>query len=349
MSQTRNSSIELLRMLCITMIIVLHAVEHNHCCDGVSGALLSAIGNCGVTIFVLITGYYGLSFNPHKLFHLRNIASFYLLCALLLELYMGSPVSGNNIFSVIFPVISGKYWFLTSYVLLIIFSPYINRLLETLSNNRFKILVIVLILVFYIIPSFLKHYIGGDGKNIIYMASVYIMGRYIARVKFAENVKKTSLSTIFIACITVIVVLDYLKKNIGISDYLLASHLIHKLDGDNSIFILIASTSLFLLFSRLTFHNVVINQIAKSVFAIYILEWLARPFLLQYLNLTLLNIYLQPIATIGFSIGVYLLCGGIDQLRLLTTSRIADWFESVEIRLFEKAKGVVCKLLPNNQ
>lgn len=349
MSQTRNSSIELLRMLCITMIIVLHAVEHNHCCDGVSGSILSAIGNSGVTIFVLITGYYGLSFNPQKLFRLRNIASFYLLCALLFEFFTGRPVSGNNIFSVIFPVISRKYWFLTSYALMIIFSPYINRLLETLSNNKFKMLVITLILVFYIIPSFLKHSIGGDGKSIVYMASVYIMGRYIARVKFAENVKKITLLTIFIACITVIVVLDYLKKAFGITDYLMASHLIHKLDGDNSIFILIASSCLFLLFSHLTFHNVAINQIAKSVFAVYILEWLARPFLLQYLNLSSLNIYMQPVATIGFSIGVFLLCSGVDQFRMLTTSKIAGWFESVEVRIFEKAKGFVYKLLPNSQ
>lgn len=346
MAQTRNSSIELLRILCITIIILLHLVEHNHCCDNLFGSILSAIGNCGVTTFVLISGYFGVSCDYRKLFRLRNITSFYLLVALIIELVVGSPVSGNNIFSVVFPIISGKYWFLTSYVLLLIFSPYINRLLESLPTTKLRLLAITLVVVLYVVPTFFFHYLAGDGKNIVYMTAVYIIGRYIAREKLEEKVNQLSLTITFFVSIAVIVVFDYLKRSMGVTDYLLASHLMYKLDADSSLFILLASASLFLSFTHRIFHNNAINQMAKSVFAVYVLEWFVRPFLFQFLNLSNLNAYLQFFAVIGFSVAVFLLCCGIDQLRILATSKIADRFETVEMRALGKAKDLIGKYIP---
>lgn len=346
MATTRNSSIELLRIICITIIIMMHIITHNNCCDGVWGNILTAVGNCGVTTFILISGYYGISFNPKKIFHLRNIASFYLLIALLFEIYTHRPVSGSNIFSVFFPIISGKYWFLTGYALLVIFSPYINSLLDSLSRNTLRILVLLLIFVFYFIPTFFKYDIPGNGgKNIICMTAVYVLGRYIAQTKIPEKTRNLPLIITFIVTISIIILLDYLQQITGIKDYLLASHLIFQFDGDNSIFILIASSSLFLFFSRTHSHNKVINQLAKSVFAAYIMEWFVRPFLLQYIDIPNMSISIQPLATITFAILVYLLCTAIDQLRLLTTYRLENGFEAFECHLFNKAKALTEKIL----
>lgn len=340
MPTMRDSNIELLRILCIFLIIVLHAIGFNNCCEGITGAFLKAIGNCGVTTFVLISGYYGISFNPKKIFHLRNIASFYLLFALLFELYTHRPVSGSNIFSVFFPIISGKYWFLTCYSLLIILSPYINHLLDSLSHNKFRILVFLLVFVFYFIPTFFKyHILGDDGKNIICMTSAYIFGRYIAIVKLTDKYRTTSLLITFIISISSIVLLDHLQQCLGITNYLAANHLVYKLDGDNSLFILIASTCMFLWFPRAIFHSRIINQIARSVFAVYILEWFVRPYLLQYIDIPSLSPLIQPLATIGIAIFIFFLCTAIDQFRMLTTSNIEKKVESFECALFERAKN----------
>lgn len=340
MAKKRDTNIELLRILCIIMIILLHAIGFNHCCIGISGTILGCIGNCGVTIFILISGYYGIRFNPQKLFHLRNIASLYLLIALLFELYTHRPVSGNNIFSVFFPIISGKYWFLTCYSLLVILSPYINHLLNVLSHNTLKTLTFTLILLFFGIPTFFKHdFLFADGKNIICMISVYIFGRYIAQAQISERCRTAPLLITFFVAISTIVLLGYLHQITGFTQSLSANHLVYHLAADNSILILIASASLFLLFSRIHFHNKVINQIAQSVFAVYIMEWFARPFLLQYINISSLNPFIRPLATIGFAIVIFTLCATIDQFRMLITSNIERRFESFECALFEKAKN----------
>lgn len=319
---------------------MMHAITHNNCCDGVWGNILTAVGNCGVTTFVLISGYYGISFNPKKIFHLRNIASFYLLIALLFELYTHRPVSGSNIFSVFFPIISGKYWFLTCYSLLIIFSPYINRLLDILSHNTLKTLTFTLILLFFGIPTFFKHdFLFADGKNIICMISVYIFGRYIAQAQISERCRTAPLLITFFVAISTIVLLGYLHQITGFTQSLSANHLVYQLDADNSILILIASASLFLLFSRIHFHNKAVNQIAKSVFAVYIMEWFVRPFFFQYIDILSLSPLIRPLATIGIAIFIFILCAAIDQFRMLTTSSIERRFESFEYDLFEKAKN----------
>lgn len=62
MAATRNSSIELLRIICIGIIIMMHAITHNNCCDGLWGDVLTAVGDCGVTTFVLISGYFGINY-----------------------------------------------------------------------------------------------------------------------------------------------------------------------------------------------------------------------------------------------------------------------------------------------
>ena len=104
----RNSSIELLRLLCILMIIVLHSIGFNHSCTGAFGAVLGVIGNCSVTTFVLISGYYGIKRDFRKIFRLRNVASFYILGAVVIELLMGRSNSFGNVFSGVSPVVSEK-------------------------------------------------------------------------------------------------------------------------------------------------------------------------------------------------------------------------------------------------
>lgn len=177
------------------------------------------------------------------------------------------------------------------------------------------------------------------------MTAVYIIGRYVATVKLTDKFRTMPLLITFFLSISVIVLLDYFQQRLGITDYLAASYLVDKFDGDNSLFILIASSCLFLIFSRAHFYNQTINQVAKSVFAIYVMEWFARPFLLQYMDIPNINILIQPIATIGFTILVFLICTAIDQLRMLTTSRLENSFEALELHLFNKAKGYTERIL----
>ena len=97
MATTRNSSIEMLRLFAIFGIVIMH----------VNGPLLSdafginsiwiqienSIFNCGVSVFVLISGYFGIRRSSFKILLLELSALFYSLVASLLTLF----VSGGGI------------------------------------------------------------------------------------------------------------------------------------------------------------------------------------------------------------------------------------------------------------
>ena len=346
LSTQRNSSIELLRIICIVMIIVLHSIGFNQCCPGVSGSILGALGNCSVTTFILISGYFGVTNNPKKIFRLRNIASFYILGAIFLKYLMGDGITPNAVFSGIFPAISGKYWFLTSYIVLLILSPYINQLITSLENETFSILVVIILFILYLIPTFLKHDLVHDGgKGILQMIGIYIIGRYISVHHLGEKAK-TKWLLLSLACIIFCIVgLNRLQQIAGLSAYFNARGLNYNFDADNSIFILMASFCIFSLFIRKSFSNKTINKIAGSVFAVYIMEWYARPLLLQYVDIPALSSAIQPIAIIGFAIVIFLICAAIDQLRMYATFRLERGFESFEYASFEKAKESFNRIL----
>ena len=58
----RNSSIELLRIVCLVMIFWMHAADSG-VANGISAWIdiaVAVIGNIGVSCFILISGYYGI-------------------------------------------------------------------------------------------------------------------------------------------------------------------------------------------------------------------------------------------------------------------------------------------------
>lgn len=328
------------------MIVVLHGVNLNHLCEGsLSGQILSAIGNCSVTTFMLISGYYGIFRNKKKILSLRNIASFYILCAITLEYFIGGNITPYNFFSAFFPIISGKYWFLTAYVLLLIFAPYINNWLRTFDVKHTTYLIIILLIVFYGIPTFFKHSIvPAGGKSFFQMVCAYIIGRYMAQNSRIMKQSTLSLLGVFVFSIACIICLDLLQDHIGLADYFNARHLVYNFDADSSIFILIASTCLLALFLKVNFTNTIINRVALSVFSVYILEWYIRPFFLQRINVPMTSTFM-PIFTIGVAAGIFLTCVIINQIRLISTSKLERLFVDFECKLVQQSKLHIIKLI----
>lgn len=78
-AKTRNSSIELLRILCIFGIIFMHTIAYGGDELSQMNRYLLIFANCftnlGVTCFMLISGYFGVRFNLQKLIKLDLMVS----------------------------------------------------------------------------------------------------------------------------------------------------------------------------------------------------------------------------------------------------------------------------------
>lgn len=270
----RNSSIELLRILCILGIACMHAlgpVFSNPRFVPLS-LVTDGLFQIGVTCFILISGYYGVKWSFQKFLHLNLLAVYACALETLLKYRAMEAIYAKdlikNLLITAFPVFTNRFWFLSCYVCVMMLAPFLEIMTEHLSKKQFLALVSVLLFLFYCCPTFLLYQIiGGDGKNLVNFLTVYLLGRYLRIALPARKgsrkrrifIKAGVAAMMFAA--TVVLNICFMKVMRKIEFHF---------STDSSIFILIEAISVFLLFQEFDFYAKPINQIAGFVLPVYL-------------------------------------------------------------------------------
>ena len=116
----------------------------------VFGVFNSSLFNIGVSSFMLISGYFGVKTSVKKIIHLECMILFY---SVLTEIINQAITGGFNIKGIIvsfLPVFGCKYWYMSAYVLILVFANYINRIPKIMSRRQFEKLLLLMIIVFNI-------------------------------------------------------------------------------------------------------------------------------------------------------------------------------------------------------
>ena len=268
MKKERNSSIEMLRILAMLGIVIMHTngavMEHGSGTGFAWTQIENGIFNAGVSIFVLISGYFGIRRSTQKLIELESTVILYAVLSALVGCYFGKA-SILSIIKAFIPVSTNCYWFISCYILLMIFSPYINRAIDSMSELQHRQLLLLMSAVFLVAPTVIYYSVLGGGKNVINMLLLYFLGSYI-RKRF----DKKSLLKILIATTALNVLLNSL---ISIAT---GGKLHIPFARDCSVFIVIEATVLMMFFMKVEFHSDFINRVAKHVFAVYLFEGALR-------------------------------------------------------------------------
>lgn len=267
----RKSNFELLRIIAMIFIILHHFVVHqpdsfiNMNIMSSSNFIYSLFfsgGKFGVALFIMITGYFMIDkdFKFIKLIKLELQVLFYTISIFLLAtIFNINEFSLLELFKSLFPIIFKKYWFVISYFILMLFVPYINKSLNSLSKNDYiKLLIICSILV--IVSNIKLEYINET----IMMLYYYIIGSYIK--KYNQDFKRIEKLS-FILSITFYLLMSisiiFLQK-LNYSDTHYYTHI-------GSIFNFISAVSLFIWFSlRDLTYSKLINNISSICFSIYL-------------------------------------------------------------------------------
>ena len=278
---------ELLRIFCMFGIVCLHTCGlFLRVASGISliyFSLFNSIFNTGVTLFVLISGYFGIRSSGRKVFSLWLQVFLYSLLGAFVMYWGGdsSALDANHIKSVILPVSSNKYWFVTAYVVLMIFSPWLNRAADELEKRNFLLLLLLMVFLFSVVPTFLRVELPGCGKGILHFVMVYFIGRYVSlhgRMKIGVTgvsfITGISLMIVFASCVA----LSLALRPDGGCCFPLVS--------DSSLFILVASLGIFMLFRKLSFRVMWVNFIASHILAVYLMEFPIRMQLERYINVS---------------------------------------------------------------
>ena len=160
----RESSFELMRILSMFFVVLYHFLisTGGSILNNSSGNVLvfwewiSMIIIVHVNSFILSTGYfqYKQKFSWKKFFSLLIMGYMYkVIISIILQLVYHTPLSSVEILRTFSPFYFNNYWFLSVYLLLYLLSPYINILINKLSQKEHRNFIILLFIIFTIIPT----------------------------------------------------------------------------------------------------------------------------------------------------------------------------------------------------
>ena len=213
MQKKREANFEMLRVIAMIMVVVLHYLSHSDSlielgvpasAVRITGSLIESFCIVAVNVWVLISGYF-LSQSGFKLKRILQIICEIFFYTVAISLVMQSVnvyhvKSGDTIFKTVqyfFPIASEHYWFATSYVMMYILSPVLNKGVQYLSRKQLKVTIMGLLLWFCFIKSFIPVNFPTDdfGYGLKWFLCLYLIAAYIRKydVKIVTGAGRSAL------------------------------------------------------------------------------------------------------------------------------------------------------------
>ena len=190
----RDTNLDLLRIISMLLIIFLHTIDH-------SGVLEQAeVGSAGmyfyvrftyalcqvcVNCYVMLSGYYLVKarFRLQKLAVLWMEMVFYSFVLKLLFMVTGyEEMSIVSLVSCFFPILTGRYWFMTIYVGLYLVFPFLNKLVYAMNRKEHAILNLFLFVLFSLWNSIHPAIVGmnsGGGWGLTWFVVLYLAAAWL--------------------------------------------------------------------------------------------------------------------------------------------------------------------------
>lgn len=281
----RQSNMELLRIVAMLMIMGGHALYFPYPNgEQIANSPLipfmqyqfKGLSICSVDTFVLISGWFGIRYKMERLLSLIFQTLFFSILVFT-SLAVWKPYQYMNLdaLSTIILFHSDDYWFIKAYIGLYLFAPLLNKYIEAATKKELRIFL-VLFYTFQTIYGWLNlygaHWFEG-GFSMVSFMGLYILARY---VRLHLNVHKGKYY--FFSCYFVI------GFGIGLLAFILAAFDIRiygRLLTYTNPLVIIESMCLVLFFSKLHIQSKIINYVAASCLAIYLLhanELVLRPY-----------------------------------------------------------------------
>lgn len=263
MPNNRQSNFELLRILCMLGVLVGHVLlylyaDQLHSMDwSLPNQMRMALMNaCAVAVncFVLISGYFTIQFSWKRVLRFCGICLCYA--------FLGWLCLGGDWKQVVFPISESGLWFPICYLGLMLVSPLLNAgLLALKEHELIRTVGLLLFVDIYLGYWHQSDCIGVDGYGLFHLVCIYCLGYLIAQ----RNLILPHAGGWFLVCVVLMTVLHAVKQ------VWLPIAVIYSLHF-NSPMLIIASVLLFLWAKGLSIQSRVVNWIASSVFAVYLVH-----------------------------------------------------------------------------
>lgn len=342
--KNRNVSLDLLRIIAMLFIVIGHIISHGTVKIGLEFSSLNYFIVWGVLAFcivavncyVLISGYFLSSqkeFKKNKIIELIRITFFYSVSTFVVLLFAKQTVFNIVLLPKIFlPVLTFSYWFITIYILMYLFFPYYNFLINNLTQESFKILLRIGFIVLSVFPMLFILYVpklSGIGF-LLWFTYLYFVGSYI-RKYYVPNYKPVKYFFGYVFCCLLIVfskvfltiITTKLNQNLGTAF----------LYENNSFLVFFASLFLFMFFINLKINNQnkkfsVVFLFSSATFPVYLIteQFAMRDFLWKKIFAISNNIpwFFLLIKIIIIGVIVYLISSLIEIIRRYIVKKLKN-------------------------
>lgn len=282
----RNSSFELLRIFAIVCIVLSHLSWHGYADKTTVYSFIDSafnrellrclnLGNLGVDIFVMISGYFlikSTKVSLKKALKLFGVTWFYGVVISTIFTYFGNRGGISECLKILFfPLVYTSSWFVTVYLILYTFHPFINKMLLSVNRNEKtrKCFFIILSLCFlwWVFPYTFLLRKDCYCNPVISFFILYVIGAYIRLYGSEINTKIVGYSIVL--CAAIWILLPVLAELSGIQ---LAKDHVTYFYNTISLLTLLLSASVVLIVSRIHCHSKIVNQLATFVFPIYLIS-----------------------------------------------------------------------------
>lgn len=290
---TRESNIEVLRIIATFLVLVVHAdffslgiPTQNECINSpissITRYFFQSLSICCVDTFILISGWFGI--NPK----LKSFASFifqclFFLCGIyaILLLTGDAELSHTGIKGLF--ALTDLNWFIKAYIVLYILSPILNTYIEKVGEKELRNTIIYFFIFQTIYGCLYATYFFSGGYSPLSFIGLYLLARYTKIYKENFLTRNIYLYTFF--AITIFqAIIAFLQKRIGFAfeNSLLTSYI--------NPLIIIQSLALLLYFSKVKLKNQIVNWVAASSFAVFLIH--TNPnIIFKYFKATIIDIY----------------------------------------------------------
>ena len=299
----RESNFELLRIIAILMVLIIHAdflsvggpdattIINDPLNSGLK-IVFQTITIIAVNVFVTISGWFGINPSKKGIGNLLFQTGYYLIVVYVIVLLCGFTAINYQGIKDLILVTSGN-WFVKAYILLYILAPVLNYFVAHSSKQLFR-KVLIFFFIFqsiygWIFPSSTDWFNGG--YSTILFIGLYLLARYmnLYRPNFLFK-RRTNDYLLIIFIILFVPTICIVPAFMGFNTVLGYNFLTYV-----SPTVILMAAAIIALFSKIHFKSTIINRLAMSSFAVY----------LVYVNPNILPLYRKAFAYL------YSLNGGI--------------------------------------
>lgn len=279
----RNSSIELLRMLAGMAVIVLHfnfnpsgggAVENTTGVIRDFLLLLEIICVSAVNIFILISGYFGVNSSQINVARLTKLLIQTSIFGFGMKAFSCVYSGGWNLKELLYSLVPINYYVIL-YITLMFISPFVNIILNNISEKGMRLFLIISISFFSLYATFvdvIEEYLGiklsglnsisaggsGAGYTIVNFVLMYIVGGYIRKRELIDRIKARYCIIAECICVCMIWLWRFFFPGTA---WIYCN-----------IFVIVEATAIFILFAKLDIRSKAINILAQASFVCYLIQ-----------------------------------------------------------------------------